>query len=71
VSKKALRSVYLDSEQVERLKNLSAITRVPQAVYIREGLDLVMDKYEKKIKKSKAVRKSKQVKPRSLKLLKR
>jgi predicted DNA-binding protein len=71
MSKKALRSVYLDSEQVERLKNLSAITRVPQAVYIREGLDLVMDKYEKKIKKSKAVRKSKQVKPRSLKLLKR
>ena len=70
MSKKALRSVYLDSEQVERLKNLSAITRVPQAVYIREGLDLVMDKYEKKIKKSKAVRKSKQVKPRSLKLLK-
>ena len=70
MSKKALRSVYLDSEQVERLKNLSTITRVPQAVYIREGLDLVMDKYEKKIKKSKAVRKSKQVKPRSLKLLK-
>ena len=71
MSKKALRSVYLDSEQVERLKNLSAITRVPQAVYIREGLDLVMDKYEKKKKKSKAVRGSKNVKPRSLKLLKR
>ena len=71
MSKKALRSVYLDSEQVERLKNLSAITRVPQAVYIREGLDLVMDKHEKKIKKSKAVRGSKQVKQRSLKLLKR
>ena len=71
MSKKALRSVYLDSEQVERLKNLSAITRVPQAVYIREGLDLVMDKYEKKTKKGKAVRGSKQVKSRSLKLLKR
>ena len=71
MSKKALRSVYLDSEQVERLKNLSAITRVPQAVYIREGLNLVMDKYEKKTKKAKAVRGSKNVKPRSLKLLKR
>ena len=71
MSKKALRSVYLDSEQVERLKNLSAITRVPQAVYIREGLDLVMGKYEKKTKKSKASRRSKQVNPRSLKLLKR
>jgi predicted DNA-binding protein len=71
VSKKALRSVYLDSDQVERLKNLSTITRVPQAVYIREGLDLVMDKYEKKTKKGKALRGSKNVKPRSLKLLKR
>jgi len=71
VSKKTLRSVYLDSEQVERLKNLSAITRVPQAVYIREGLDLVMDKYEKKTKRSQAVRGSKQVKSRSLTLLKR
>lgn len=71
MSKKALRSVYLDSEQVERLKNLSAITRVPQAVYIREGLDLVMDKHEKKTKRSKAVRGSKQVKSRSLTLLKR
>lgn len=71
MSKKALRSVYLDSEQVERLKNLSAITRVPQAVYIREGLDLVMDRYEKKTKRSKTVRGSKQVKSRSLKLLKR
>lgn len=70
MSKKALRSVYLDSDQVERLKKLSAITRVPQAVYIREGLDLVMDKHEKKIKKSKAGRGGQQVTSRSLTLLK-
>ena len=38
MSKKALRSIYLDVEQIERLKKLSAQTRVPQAVYIREGL---------------------------------
>jgi hypothetical protein len=50
MGKKALRSVYLDMQQVERLKLLSEKTRVPQAVYIREGLDLVMSKYEKKIR---------------------
>ena len=71
MSKKALRSVYLDSEQVERLKRLSGKTRVPQAVYIREGLDLVMNKYEKRVKKSKTVRKAKQETPHALKLLKR
>ena len=59
MAKKALRSVYLDIEQVERLKRLSAQARVPQAVYIREGLDLVMSKHEKRITKSKAVRKAK------------
>jgi len=59
VTKKALRSVYLDIEQVERLKKLSTKTRVPQAVYIREGLDLVVSKHEKRLKKSKAARKAK------------
>ena len=52
MSRKALRSVYLELEQAEKLKQLSAKTRVPQAVYIREGLDLVMNKYEKKTKRS-------------------
>ena len=52
MAKKALRSVYLDVDQVERLKKLSEKTRVPQAVYIREGLDLVMSKHEKKRKKN-------------------
>ena len=51
MAKKALRSVYLDLEQVERLKKLSDKTRVPQAVYIREGLDMVVSKHEKKVKK--------------------
>ena len=58
MTKKALRSVYLDIEQVERLKRLSAKTRVPQAVYIREGLDLVMSKHEKRLKKNKTSRKT-------------
>ncbi len=71
MGKKALRSVYLDQDQVKRLKRLSETTRVPQAVYIREGLDLVMDKYERKLKKTtKPERKSKMATRRSLTLLK-
>ena len=71
MAKKALRSVYLDLEQVERLKILSDKTRVPQAVYIREGLDLVMSKHEKRLKKSRTTGKVKRTESRSLKLLKR
>ena len=71
MAKKALRSVYLDLEQVERLKILSDKTRVPQAVYIREGLDLVMSKHEKRLKKSRTAGKAKRTASRSLKLLKR
>lgn len=71
MAKKALRSVYLDLEQVERLKILSDKTRVPQAVYIREGLDLVMSKHEKRLKKSRTAGKPKRTESRSLKLLKR
>ncbi len=51
MSKKALRSIYLDIEQIERLKKLSAQARVPQAVYIREGIDFVLNRQLKKNKK--------------------
>ena len=46
---KVLRSIYLDITQVERIKKLSEITKVPQAVYVREGLDLILRKYEEQI----------------------
>jgi predicted DNA-binding protein len=49
---KILRSIYLENEQVERLMKLSAKTKIPQAVFIREGLDLMLAKYEKEIKGS-------------------
>lgn len=71
MGKKALRSVYLDMQQVERLKLLSEKTRVPQAVYIREGLDLVMSKYEKKIRNSTPAGKIRVRKANRLTLLKR
>jgi len=46
---KVLRSIYLDIAQVERIKKLSEVTKVPQAVYVREGLDLLLQKYEGKL----------------------
>jgi hypothetical protein len=54
---KILRSIYLENEQVERLMKLSAKTKIPQAVFIREGLDLMLAKYDNEIKGSHKKRK--------------
>jgi len=43
--KKISTTVYITPEQVERLKLLHERTRVPVAEYIRQGIDLVLDKY--------------------------
>ena len=43
--KKISTTVYITPEQDERLKLLHARTRVPVAEYIRQGIDLVLDKY--------------------------
>jgi predicted DNA-binding protein len=53
--KKIMRSFFLDKKQLERLNRLSATTRVPMAVYIRDGLELVLNKHEKKLR-NKSVR---------------
>ena len=47
---KKLTTLYVDVELIERLNKLSAITRVPKAVYTREAVDLALDKHEKQIK---------------------
>ena len=47
---KLLRTVYVDEITVARLNKLSAITRIPKAVLIREGIDLTLDKHEKQLK---------------------
>ena len=70
MSKKALRSIYFDVEQIERLKELSAKTRVPQAVYIRDAIDLVLNKHAKKMRKKKVNNRIKRGKRTSLRLLK-
>ena len=38
---KILRSLYIEKEQVESLIKLSKRTRVPQAVLVREGVDIM------------------------------
>jgi hypothetical protein len=38
---------YLEPEQAEDLRSLSDRTRVPQQVYMREGVDMVLAKYRK------------------------
>jgi predicted DNA-binding protein len=44
---------YYDPNAVQRLKALSAATRVPQAVYLREALDDLLKKYAASMRKAK------------------
>ncbi len=43
--KKISTTVYITPEQNERLKLLHDRTKVPVAEYIRQGIDLVLQKY--------------------------
>ena len=43
--KKISTTVYITPEQDEQLKALHERTKVPVAVYIREGIDLVLRQY--------------------------
>lgn len=43
--KKISTTIYITSEQDEKLKLLNDRTKVPVAVYIREGIDLVLERY--------------------------
>ena len=44
--KKISTTIYITPEQDERLKLLNQKTKVPVAEYIRQGIDLVLDKYK-------------------------
>ncbi len=39
-------TVYITQEQSDKLRLLHSRTKVPVAVYIREGIDLVLSRYE-------------------------
>lgn len=43
--KKISTTIYITPEQNERLKLLHERTKVPVAVYIREGIDLVLERH--------------------------
>jgi hypothetical protein len=43
--KKISTTVYITPEQNDRLKLLHERTKVPVAEYIRQGIDLVLDRY--------------------------
>jgi len=42
---KVARTIYIKGEQLEALKRLSEKTKVPQSVYVREALDMLLEKY--------------------------
>lgn len=44
--KKISTTIYITPEQADRLKLLHERTKVPIAVYIREGIDMVLEKYD-------------------------
>ncbi len=44
--KKISTTIYITPEQNEQLKLLNKRTKVPIAVYIREGIDMVLEKYQ-------------------------
>lgn len=46
--------VYLEPEQAEALELLCKRTRVSKQVYMREGIDLVLTKYDVKVPKPRA-----------------
>lgn len=47
--KKISTTVYITPEQSEQLKLLHERTKVPVAVYIREGIDLVLEKHKEEL----------------------
>jgi predicted DNA-binding protein len=48
--KKVACTIYIKDEQKEALKRLSEKTKVPQSVYVREALDMLLEKYSEQLK---------------------
>ncbi len=44
--KKVSTTIYITEEQELKLKELNRRTKVPVSVYIREGIDLVIERYK-------------------------
>lgn len=50
MQKKVARTIYIKDEQLDALKKLSEKTKVPQSVYVREALDMLLEKYSEQLK---------------------
>jgi hypothetical protein len=50
--KKQRMTFWMEAGQIEGLKALSAVTRIPQAVLMREAIDMLLSKYHKEIRKA-------------------
>ena len=48
--KMVARTIYIKDEQMEALKRLSEKTKVPQSVYVREALDMLLEKYSEQLR---------------------
>ncbi len=44
-------NIYLDADQKEALERLSESTRVKVAEYVREGVDMVLERYKALLKR--------------------
>ena len=51
--RKVVTSVHIYEGQLEMLNKLSAKTGFPKAVYIREGIDIVLEKHKKELSSKK------------------
>jgi hypothetical protein len=47
---KELMSLYVDPPKAEQLRALSLKTRIPAQVFLREAVDLILDKYRKELR---------------------
>ena len=49
MAKKVTTTVYITEEQNIKLKELHSKTKVPVAEYVREGINLVLERYKNEI----------------------
>ncbi|MEI9477308.1 MAG: ribbon-helix-helix domain-containing protein [Deltaproteobacteria bacterium] len=47
---KVARTIYIEGGQLDALKKLSQKTKVPQSVYVREALDMLIEKYSEQLR---------------------
>ena len=49
MSKKVATTIYITEKQQNRLKELNERSKIPIAEFIRQGIDLILKKYEEQL----------------------